>query len=99
MEVIYKSDNKVFYINDEEYLTSGYSYGVPSIIDDIPDLKDANILYHYREVVTCSYYPVYYEYKDSIISHNTVSYCLYYIGGDELVKDYTLVNLEILENI
>lgn len=77
--------------------TRGISFRDLNDIDpsNIPDIDGAEVLYHYRDSDGYAY-PVYYEYHGEILTSIPVGYLIK--DTKSLTKDYTLVNLNLLDD-
>lgn len=96
MEILFKSDNKVFGINYFNNLGWKYIINNNDDLTNVKHLDDTKILYHYID--DNMKFPVYYEFEGRFVTRDVNDYYLssiryYYI------KDYTLVNAKLLEDI
>lgn len=95
MDTIFRDDDYYYYIGDD-CLDYGKIHKFKKM-DDIPHLDDADALYHYKNVATNHFYPVYYELNGRFLTksiNDEIGYDIYPCDG--LIKDYTLVNLKLL---
>lgn len=102
MEILFRSDDKVFFI-DESIGLHWFNITNESFsdvnIDKVTHLNDSKILYHY--IVNGYCYPVYYDSGyDFITNLSIIDNPVYDIFPilDGMLKDYTIVNLKLLED-
>lgn len=91
MNIIFKSDENIFFIEkDELKYTPGISLsGV--------HLDMVEILYNYVNNTNSDILPVYYEHNGKFITKNFQGYTIFWCM-DHYIKDYSLVNLKLLED-
>lgn len=99
MEILFKSDYRYFYLTNN-YLRTAINWTIDKkLLDDVKHLDNVEVLYHYKDNITDRIFSVYYEHGDNIISRDyNGEYVIYNIKSYFLEKDYTLVNLKILDN-
>ena len=100
MKILFKdNDAYVYFIGNDSLLYANIiEYFSDINLGNIPHLDDAEVLYHYRNIQSGLSYPVYYEHNGRIITE--ISNQIYYTTtiGENFIKDYTLVNLKLLED-
>lgn len=97
MEILFRDEYDAYIIIDGYMSKRDLMHYDNSVINNIKHLDDAKILYHYRAIANDLSIPVYYEYNKRFISKGKHDYLIFHIG-DFSSKDYTLVNLKLLED-
>ena len=92
MEILFKSDYRIFFIKDDE-LCFEYIISINKpIFDEVPHIDNNPIIYH------CHGLPVYYEYKNKAIFKTINDDKFGVITLEEKDKDYTEVNINKILN-
>lgn len=100
MEIVFRDNIWIYYIDSEELRTSFVTDISESIdLDSIPHLYDAEVLYHYVDILNNRRYIVYYEYNGKIITSLTGMFHYMLDINKNYRKDYTLNNIKLLNNI
>lgn len=96
MEILFREDSYFYYIYNDRICVERLTDKMPESYFNVPHLDDTEPLYHYVDNEVDYHYPVYYEHNNRIITKHG------YYGtksiNESFVKDYTLVNLKLLED-
>lgn len=94
MEILFKSDDRIFFIKDDK-LDWLFIDRIVVDIDttNISHLENQPIIYHIYIHGTI-YIPIYYEHKDSVICKHNNRFAI--ISIYDTIKDYTEVNIKKL---
>ena len=97
MEILFKSNDKVFFIEHDRLDDWSFIYRIDIDIDttNIPHLENQPIIYHiYIDGTNYKHIPIYYEHKGSVICKYNSRFAI--ISTYDTIKDYTEVNIKKL---
>lgn len=93
MEILFKSNNRIFFIEDDELYDDYIKPYHKPIFVEVPHIDNNPIIYH------CHGLPVYYEYKNKAIFKTINDDKFGVITLEEKDKDYTEVNIKKLAEL
>lgn len=88
MEILFKSNDRIFFIKDDELYDDYIRPIYKPILDEVPHIDNNPIIYH------CHGLPAYYEYKNKTLIKSIINDEIFgIVSFEEKDKDYTQVNI------